>query len=304
MLSYERVGSLVKARIDSTPGIMLTEASFGETIVNVVKAFLNKLYNIAKQTAEKCRARYRAVVNAVKNFFRETAYRNKTREASNRWNSSTIDDVRIKAREADFDKTFEMHRWDSRYINSLPERMQNFDEKKLAVNGQTMSITAQNLVLAMQDAIDKSQFDPELLHRYTDTIEHRAPSIFDVRGGKLTEEAILQRAGMTNRLRIPVTQQLVDEMIRDIETAPDALYNISLQYRDLAASYKEAENKMDSLILSNPTDSAEMRRFMNMVRSILQSKNIVFNTVQGAHVKIINTRCNEYMSVLLDFVGN
>ena len=51
MLSYERVGSLVKARIDSTPGIMLTEASFGETIVNVVKVFLNKLYTIAKQTS-------------------------------------------------------------------------------------------------------------------------------------------------------------------------------------------------------------------------------------------------------------
>ena len=304
MLSYGHVNSLIKSRIDYTPGIMLTEASFGETIVNVVKAFLNKLYAIAKQTAEKCKARYRAVVNAVKNFFRETAYKNKTREASNRWNSSTIDDVRIKAREADFDKTFDMHRWDGRYIESLPERMQNFDEKKLAVNGQIMSVTAQNLVSAMQDAIDKSAFDPELLHRYTDNIENRAPDTFGVRGDKLNEEAILRRAGMTNKIRVPVTQQLVDEMIRDIETAPDALYNISLQYRDLAASYKEAENKMDGLILSNPTDSAEMRRFMNMIRSILQSKNIVFNTVQSAHVKIINTRCNEYMSVLLDFVGN
>lgn len=285
---------------------ILDEAAVTEMVSTIIKTVLNNMYTAAMNMYRKAQEFYKSAKERVARFGR-TVYndimsRRQTRPSSPVWNKMVMDMARHKSESEGYDAYFELYKWDDRYIESLPDKMEKFDNLRFAVNGKSVTANTDSLIQILQDALVNNKFDLGILKHYEEEIGSEYSKVFQTRSNKPNGEEILHRAGMTDKLRVNITPRLVEDMIRAIETQPDVLYNISVQYKRLANEYKAAEKTVDSVRADN-IEFGKTRTFLNMIQSILTAKNIVFNTIQSAHIKIMTSRSSEYMKQILAYVN-
>lgn len=309
MLSCKFINFL-QEQIDSIPnedlcGIPLNENTFTDVVVDKVSAVIRKLKELAVNIYNKLKSAAKTAKAVIKEFFSKPASsQNPNSPANPRWGRSVIETVRMKARNSKYESKLEIHKWDSRYIDSLSDKLDRFDRVQIQINGKPVVIAAAGFLDSLQDGIDTNTFDLDIQEKYEDAVRSQYPKIFQTASSNPSSAELMERCGGSgDPLQFVTSTALVEDMIKCIESVETDLYNISIRYRKLTRELELAEKKIEFLKLTVPADSARATRFINQFNMILSDKMKVVNLVESVNVKCINMRSKEYMSQLIQYAN-
>ena len=319
MISYETMKRFVEtstknadvmfesAENDVLYGELLDETSFVEVVIDRVKAVFNGIAAILKK-----------IVGAIANIGRkigELITGSSSGSSSGggsqtggtqkgpRWNREMMEAVRSKVQYNDFEYTFHMHKWNFRYIESIPEKLKRFDDVQIMINGRAKILSANTFMSTLQESIDRNEFDLDIGRRYDEASEKHIPRIFQLSSVEIDEDEMMDNcSGGSEVLDFQADRRLIDDMIRHIESAELDISNVEKQVDALYKVYVKAGKDIDRLKLTTPADSVRASRYITLFQYILNHKTTVLSKVQKVNVRAIVRRANEYIRVLHQYV--